>query len=153
MFCIFRSKLRIKLLRNIVTLGIETSCDDTGVSIVDSNRFIYSNFISSQFDVHEQFGGIYLLIILLFWKGVVPILAAREHAKNLPILIEKAIHDSKLSGGINSIDAIVVTNGPGLPPCLKIGFNYAKSMSKELKKPLICLNHLESHLIVNRLFV
>lgn len=143
----------MKLIRNIVTLGIESSCDDTGVCIVDSNRVIYRNLLSSQYEIHNSFGGIYLLVLYTFEIGVVPLLAAREHTKNLPILVENAIIYSNLPDGINSIDAIAVTNGPGLPPCLKVGFNYAKSMSKELKKPLICLNHLESHLMINRFFV
>lgn len=60
MFCLFKNRIRIKLIRKIVTLGIESSCDDTGVCIVDSNRFIYRNLLSSQFNIHNSFGGIYL---------------------------------------------------------------------------------------------
>lgn len=64
-----------------------------------------------------------------------------------------ALKVAKLPNGINDIDGIAVTCGPGLPPCLKVGFNYAKSMCKELNKPFFALNHLESHVMINRLIV
>lgn len=116
-------------------LGIETSCDETAIALVDIVRTkhtfkikVLKNFISSQIAVHRPFG------------GVVPNLAKREHALNLPILFKK------LNLGKQKPDAIVVTVGPGLEPALWTGINFAKTISKELKIPLIGANHLEGHL-------
>jgi len=125
-------------------LGIETSCDDTGISIVkiqpklkDKSSFkILADFISSQTKIHAKYGGVY------------PSLAKREHEKNLPIVYKTAI--KKAFGQKNpQLDLIAVTNGPGLEPCLWQGINFAKKLSKQLKIPIIPINHIEAHILVN----
>ena len=129
-------------------LGIETSCDETGISVVEAKaprslgklgisastpQFkILSNAVSSQIKVHRPFG------------GVVPMLAKREHIKNLPIVLEEALKAAKTKP--EKIDLIAVTVGPGLEPALWTGVLFAKELSKRWKKPLIGVNHLEAHL-------
>lgn len=116
-------------------LGIETSCDDTGMAIVEAAgpitrpRFkVVRSIVSSQIPVHREFG------------GVVPNLAKREHLRNLPIVSRETLRRK------NDIDAIAVTVGPGLDPALWTGIEFAKRLSEDLKKPLIGVNHLEGHL-------
>ncbi|MFA5871839.1 MAG: tRNA (adenosine(37)-N6)-threonylcarbamoyltransferase complex transferase subunit TsaD [Parcubacteria group bacterium] len=119
-------------------LAIETSCDDTAVAIVKAVRGKFSvieSFVSSQIGVHAPFG------------GVVPDLAAREHLKNLPLLLKKAF--SQFSQGLSGIDLIAVTQGPGLIPALLIGTNAAKSLAYASKKPLVGVNHIEGHIYAN----
>ena len=94
-----------------LVLGIETSCDDTGIAIVSSDGKILSNIIINQYDIHEKFG------------GIVPRLAFESHKKNIDIAIEQALFESKIN--FNDIDVISVTKGPGLEPCLSVGFNKA----------------------------
>ena len=116
-------------------MGIETSCDETAVSIIQDNGTkppkILANIISSQEEVHKKFG------------GVVPELAARSHLEKIEIITKKALKKSKVK--LKDINAISATAGPGLVVCLSIGFNFAKSLSLALKKPLIAVNHLEGH--------
>jgi len=120
-------------------LAIETSCDDTGVAVVKVGgkkrpRFrILSNFVSSQVEVHKKWGGVY------------PTLAKREHQKNLPIVFKKALQQAQGE----RIDLIVVTAGPGLEPCLWVGVNFAKDLAKKLKAPIIPVNHIEAHILIN----
>jgi len=116
-------------------LAIETSCDETSVALVEGRgglknpRFkVLKNIVSSQIEVHRPFG------------GVVPMLAKREHLHNLP-KIWKALAKQK-----PTFDAIAVTVGPGLPPALWAGIEFAKDLAKKLKKPLIGANHMEGHL-------
>ena len=118
-------------------LAIETSCDETSIAVVDvagtknAPRFrILANLISSQVKLHRPFG------------GVVPMLAKREHEKNLPLLLKEL--DTKVP--LASIDTVAVTVGPGLEPALWAGIEFAKKLSKKLKKPLRGANHLEGHL-------
>ena len=114
-------------------LGIETSCDETAVSIIqESNKdqpLILSNVVSSQIDVHKEFG------------GVVPELAARSHIEKIDLIAKKAIKNSKIK--LKDIDAVAATAGPGLIVCLSIGLGFAKSFALSLKKPFIAVNHLE----------
>lgn len=121
-----------------IILAIETSCDETSVAIVErqKNRLSdFSNIVSSQVALHAQFG------------GVVPNLAAREHLKNgLPVL-ETAIKEAKI--GRDQIDAIAVTQGPGLIPALTIGVTMAKALSYAWKKPLIPVHHIAGHIYAN----
>ena len=117
-------------------LAIETSCDDTGVALLDikgGKVKIIADFVSSQTEIHSPFG------------GVVPNLAVRAHYKNLPILLEKVL------GKINpkKIDLVATTNGPGLEPCLWAGVNIAKVLAKALDKPMVGVNHLEGHIAAN----
>ena len=117
-------------------LGIETSCDETGIALVEASgglknpRFrVIKNLVASQIKIHAPFG------------GVVPNLAKREHAKNLPILYKKL-----LGGGVAKWDVVAVTVGPGLEPCLWEGINFAQSLAKEHKKPIVAVNHMAGHL-------
>jgi len=121
--------------KKILIMGIETSCDETAVSIIQDNGTkppkILANIISSQDEVHKKFG------------GVVPELAARSHLEKIEIIARNALKKSKVK--LDDIDAISATAGPGLIVCLSVGFNFAKSLSLALKKPLIAVNHLEGH--------
>ncbi|MDP2629177.1 MAG: tRNA (adenosine(37)-N6)-threonylcarbamoyltransferase complex transferase subunit TsaD [Candidatus Harrisonbacteria bacterium] len=116
-------------------LSIETSCDDTALSLVecsggiDAPRFVVKkNIVSSQIATHRPFG------------GVVPNLAKREHIKNLPKLFKK------MALSADDIDAVAVTVGPGLAPALWTGVNFAQELSEKLEKPLLGANHLKGHL-------
>ena len=120
----------------MIILAIETSCDDTCVAVIKASgkknpRFeILSNIVSSQVEIHKKWGGIY------------PALAKREHQKNLPIILKKVLKKTK-------IDLVAVTIGPGLEPCLWVGVNFAKSLSRKLNVPIIPVNHVEGHILVN----
>lgn len=117
----------------MITLGIETSCDETSVSVV-SDKKILSNIISSQW-MHQQFG------------GVVPEISARAHLRLISEITHEALQ--KANCRKNDIDAISVTYGPGLMGALLVGVNFAKSIAYALDKPLIPINHIESHLFAN----
>ena len=124
-----------------IILGIETSCDETAASIIQENDDgsikILSNTISSQFDIHKEFG------------GVVPELAARSHTEKIDLITKKAVLESGLK--INNIDAIAATAGPGLVVCLSVGLNFGKAVAASLKKPFIAVNHLEGHALSPKL--
>ena len=121
--------------KKILIMGIETSCDETAVSIIQDNGAkppkILANIVSSQEEIHKKFG------------GVVPELAARSHLEKIQIITKKALRKSGVK--LNDLDAISATAGPGLIVCLSVGFNFAKSLSLALKIPLIAVNHLEGH--------
>ena len=121
--------------KKILIMGIETSCDETAVSIIQDNGQkppkILANIISSQEEVHKKFG------------GVVPELAARSHLEKIELIAKKALKISKVK--LQDLDAISATAGPGLLVCLSVGFNFAKALALALKKPLIAVNHLEGH--------
>ncbi|MDA3862419.1 MAG: tRNA (adenosine(37)-N6)-threonylcarbamoyltransferase complex transferase subunit TsaD [Deltaproteobacteria bacterium] len=112
-------------------LGIETSCDETAAAVVEDGKYILSNIISSQIDVHSIYG------------GVVPEIASRHHLNSLLPVIEQAIAPV---GGIEGIDAVAVTNGPGLIGSLLVGVQGAKTLSWISGKKLVAVNHLEAHL-------
>jgi N6-L-threonylcarbamoyladenine synthase len=116
-------------------LGIETSCDETAVSLIKVNKKIkiLSDIVSSQVKIHKKYGGVW------------PYLAKREHQKNLPLVFKKAIKKA----GFPKIDFVCVTVGPGLEPCLWQGINFAKNFAKKLNLPLIPINHIEAHILVN----
>lgn len=119
-------------------LSIETSCDETAVALVkaEKDKFrVIDNFVSLQIKTHAPFG------------GVVPNLAAREHLKNLPILLEKIITKNKISS--KNIDLIAVTQGPGLIPALLIGTNSAKALAYAWQKPLVGVHHIAGHIYAN----
>ena len=112
--------------KKITILGIESSCDETAVSIVQEENGktkILSNIVSSQFDIHKEFG------------GVVPELAARAHVEKIDLIAEKAISESKIN--LEDIDAVAATAGPGLIVCLTVGLNFGKTISASLNKPFI----------------
>ena len=121
--------------KKILIMGIETSCDETAVSIIQDNGTkppkILANIVSSQEEVHKKFG------------GVVPELAARSHLEKIEIITKKALIKSKVK--LEDVDAISATAGPGLIVCLSVVFNFSKSLSLTLKKQLIAVNHLEGH--------
>ena len=119
----------------MIVLGIETSCDETAVSICKNGK-ILSNIISSQI-IHSEFG------------GVVPEIASREHERMLNTIANKAIADSKIK--IVDIEGIAVTNGPGLAGALLTGVSFAKGLALGLGVKIISINHLEAHIIANLL--
>ena len=124
-----------------VILGIESSCDETAASIISENEFgdpiVLSNIISSQENIHKQFG------------GVVPELAARSHLEKIDWIVKKAIDESGKS--IKEIDAVASTAGPGLIVCLSIGLSFGKAFATTINKPFIAVNHLEGHALSPRL--
>ena len=126
---------------NPIILGIETSCDETAISLIQDNQSgiprILSNIISSQIDVHKEFG------------GVVPELAARSHSEKINLIADKAIADSKIS--LDKISAVAATAGPGLVVCLTVGLNFGKALAASLNVPFIGVNHLEGHALSTKL--
>jgi N6-L-threonylcarbamoyladenine synthase len=116
----------------MLILGIETSCDETSVALVEDGRQIHANLISSQIALHAEFG------------GVVPELASRAHIQQLVPMIDACMTECSLDW--NSIDAIAVTQGPGLVGALLIGVETAKSLAFAKNKPLIPVNHIAGHL-------
>jgi len=123
-------------------LGIETSCDDTGIAVLEiteeeNPQFnILSNVVASQIDVHQEYGGGF------------PTLAKREHIKNLPITLDKALKEASLSVEHPKIDAIAITHGPGLSPCLWTGVNFTQDLAKKWNLPIIPVDHIEGHLLI-----
>ena len=115
-------------------LGIETSCDETGVAVVEDGA-VHSNLLASQVDVHERFG------------GVVPELASRAHVEALTPLLEEALEAAGC--GFHDLEGIAVTVGPGLVGALLVGIAAAKSISIATGAPLIGVNHLEGHILAN----
>lgn len=113
-------------------LGIESSCDETGIALMDKKGNLLCNLISSQVELHRPF------------HGVVPELAARAHLQNLPLLFEKA--RSIYPQALQDLDAIAVTRGPGLIPALLVGVHFARAYAWAKRLPLIGINHLEAHL-------
>jgi len=124
-----------------IILGIETSCDETAVSLIQDDESgvpkILSNIVSSQFDVHKEFG------------GVVPELAARSHVEKIDLIAKKAIKESGVS--LDKVSAIAATAGPGLIVCLTIGLNFGKTIASALDIPFIGVNHLEGHALSPKL--
>jgi N6-L-threonylcarbamoyladenine synthase len=125
-------------------LSIETSCDETGISIIEAKKSgknvvfkVLANSLNSQIDIHKEYGGVF------------PALAKREHQKNLPILFARTIKKAKIieKNISEKIDLISVTSGPGLEPALWTGIVFAKELSKKYKIPLIPVNHMEGHIL------
>ncbi len=112
-------------------LGIESSCDETAAAIVVDGREILSSVVSSQLDIHRKYG------------GVVPELASREHLRQIVPVVREALLQAGL--GFADIDAVGVTQGPGLVGSLLVGVTYGKVLATELRKPLLAVNHLEGH--------
>ena len=122
-------------MRDILTLGIESSCDETSASIVRNGREVLSNVINSQIEIHKQFG------------GVVPEIASRNHVEAISNVSEEALEKAGITW--KDIDLISCTYGPGLVGALLVGVSYAKGLSYALKKPLIGTNHIEGHIAAN----
>ena len=113
-------------------LGIESSCDETAAAVVRSGQQVVSNVVASQIAMHQPYG------------GVVPELASREHLRAIVPVIRQALAEANLT--YESIDAIAVTQGPGLAGALLVGISYSKALAFALDKPLIAVNHLEGHI-------
>jgi len=118
-------------------LGLETSCDDTSVALYDSEQGVAENLLSSQVDLHDQFG------------GVVPELASRAHLVNLLPLVEHLMQRQGLRPG--DLDGVAVTAGPGLVGALLVGLSTAKAIARACEKPLVGVHHLEGHILANAL--
>jgi N6-L-threonylcarbamoyladenine synthase len=113
-------------------LGIETSCDETAASVVENGRFIRSSIVASQAAQHAQYGGVF------------PEVASRMHVESIFAVVEQAL--SQAHAGLEAIDAVAVTRGPGLAGSLVVGMNMAKGLALASALPLIGINHLEAHL-------
>jgi N6-L-threonylcarbamoyladenine synthase len=113
-------------------LGIESSCDETGAAVVRSGQRVLSNIVASQIATHQPYG------------GVVPELASREHLRAIVPVVRQALAEAGQT--YQSVDAIAVTQGPGLAGALLVGISYAKALAFALEKPLIAVNHLEGHI-------
>ncbi len=116
-------------------LGIETSCDETSAAVVEKGRNVLSCVTASQIKKHSEFG------------GVVPEIASREHIKKITEIVKSSLENANLK--LKEINAIAVTNTPGLVGSLLVGINFAKGLSFSLKKPLIAVNHLKAHIAAN----
>lgn len=124
-------------MKDILVLGIETSCDETAVSVVKNGREILSNVIDTQIPIHEKYG------------GVVPEIASRNHIEAITRVTKKAIKDANIT--FDDIDVIAPTYGPGLVGALLVGLSYGKALSYALNKPLVGVNHLQGHISANYL--
>lgn len=122
-------------MKDVITLGIESSCDETSAAIVVNGRKVLSNIISSQIDIHKKFG------------GVVPEVASRKHVEAISNVIEEAVKQAGI--GFGDIDIIAATYGPGLVGALLVGLSAAKGMALSLKRPFVGVNHIEGHISAN----
>jgi N6-L-threonylcarbamoyladenine synthase len=113
-------------------LGIESSCDETAAAVVADGREILSSVVASQIDIHRKYG------------GVVPELASREHLRRIVPVVREAMEQAKMR--LQDVDAIGVTQGPGLVGSLLVGITYGKTLAETLRKPLVPVNHLEGHI-------
>jgi N6-L-threonylcarbamoyladenine synthase len=118
-------------IMSVRILGIESSCDETAAAVVADGREILSSVVASQIDVHRKYG------------GVVPELASREHLRQIVPVVREALEQAGM--GLADIDAIGVTQGPGLVGALLVGITYGKTLAAALQKPLVPVNHLEGH--------
>src|SRR6202048_3628137 len=112
-------------------LGIESSCDETAAAVVSDGLEVLSNVVASQIEIHKKYG------------GVVPELASREHLRQIVPVVREAVAQANMQ--LAEVDAIAVTQGPGLVGALLVGITYGKTLAVALKKPLIPVNHLEGH--------
>lgn len=127
----------MEVKKDLYILGIESSCDETSVSIVKNGTEEISTVISSQIDIHKDFG------------GVVPEIASRHHVKNITMVLEECLKKAEMQ--IEEIDAIAITYGPGLIGSLLIGLEAAKTLAFIYNKPLIPVHHIAGHIYANSL--
>ena len=123
-------------------LAIETSCDETGVSVLEAKMTsgkasfeVLATSLASQIKIHAPYGGVY------------PMLAKREHIKNLPILLKRVLKKAKLENKKRPVDLVIVTSGPGLEPALWTGIVFAKELAESWQVPLMPSNHMEGHIL------
>lgn len=119
----------------ILTLGIETSCDETSAAVVQAGEVVLSNVISTQIPVHRRYG------------GVVPEIASRQHVEAIIPVVEEALQQAQI--GWSDLSHVAVTAGPGLVGALLVGLSYAKALAYSLAIPLVGVNHLEGHIYAN----
>ena len=122
-------------MKDIITLGIESSCDETSVAVVKNGRKVLSNVIDTQIPIHEKYG------------GVVPEIASRNHIEAISRVTKRALSDANIT--FDDIDVITPTYGPGLVGALLVGLSYGKALSYALNKPLVGVNHIEGHIAAN----
>lgn len=125
----------MKQKKDVIILGIESSCDETSCAIVKNGREVLSNVINSQIKIHEQFG------------GVVPEIASRNHVEAISEVTRQALEQAHVT--FDDIDAVACTYGPGLVGALLVGVSYAKGLSYALNKPLVATNHIQGHIAAN----
>ena len=125
----------LKNKKDVLILGIESSCDETSIAIVKNGREVLSNVISSQIEIHTRFG------------GVVPEVASRNHIEAINNVLLEALKQANVT--LSDIDAIAVTYGAGLIGALMVGVSFAKSLAFALNKPLIAVNHIKGHISAN----
>ena len=122
-------------MKDIIILGIESSCDETSVAVVKNGREVLSNVINTQISIHELYG------------GVVPEIASRNHVENISPVMKEALKEANIK--IDDVDGIACTYGPGLVGALLVGVSYAKALSYAVNKPLIGVNHIQGHIAAN----
>ena len=121
--------------KELLVLGIESSCDETSCAIVKNGREVLSNVINSQIKIHEKFG------------GVVPEIASRSHVEVISRVVKEALEEAKIT--FDDVDVVACTYGPGLVGALLVGVSYAKALSYAINKPLVGTNHIEGHIVAN----
>ncbi len=126
---------RLKNKKDMVILGIESSCDETAAAVVRNGRQVLSNVVYSQIPLHTVYG------------GVVPEIASRAHVEKIDVVVSQALEKAGMT--LEDIDAVAVTYGPGLVGALLVGVSYAKALAFALGKPLIAVNHIEGHIAAN----
>ena len=122
-------------MKDVITLAIESSCDETACAILKNGREVLTNIISTQIETHKKFG------------GVVPEVASRKHIENIDVVVQQALEEANL--GFGDITHIAVTYGPGLVGALLVGLSYAKALAFSLGIPFVGVNHIEGHLSAN----
>lgn len=127
--------LRSDYVEKIITLGIESSCDETSAAVILNGREVLSNIIYSQIDIHKKFG------------GVVPEVASRKHVEVVSMVIKEAIDEAKIK--LEDVSVIAATYGPGLVGALLVGLSAAKGLALSLNKPFVGVNHIEGHISAN----
>ena len=121
--------------KDVLILGIESSCDETSIAVVKNGREVLSMVTNTQIDIHKLYG------------GVVPEIASRNHVMNIDTVYNEALEQAGVT--IDDIDAIAVTYGAGLLGSLIVGVNFAKGLAYTTGKPLVAVNHIEGHIAAN----
>ncbi|WP_028991787.1 tRNA (adenosine(37)-N6)-threonylcarbamoyltransferase complex transferase subunit TsaD, partial [Thermoanaerobacter thermocopriae] len=123
--------------KDVIILGIESSCDETAAGVVKNGKKVLSNVIYSQIEVHKKYG------------GVVPEIASRKHIEVISFVVEEALEKARLT--LDEVDVIAATYGPGLVGALLVGLSYGKALAYAKNKPFIGVNHIEGHIAANYL--